>query len=135
MATAQRSEEIDRALAQAAAETAAKADVKPPYDEMHAPDGSVRPHFAVMARRLAALGPGELDERQRTLERFFLLQGITFTVYGAESSTERIIPTDLLPRIIPADEWARIETGLVQRLQALNLFLADIYGERMISGT
>jgi uncharacterized circularly permuted ATP-grasp superfamily protein len=132
VATTQGSEEIDRGLALAAEEMAAKAGVKPPYDEMHAPDGSVRPHFAVLARRLAALGPGELDERQRTLERFFLLQGITFTVYGAESSTERIIPTDLLPRIIPADEWARIETGLVQRLQALNLFLADIYGERMI---
>lgn len=105
---------------------------RPPYDEMHAPDGTVRPHFAALARRLQALGPGELDERQRTLERFFLLQGITFTVYGAESSTERIIPTDLLPRIIPAHEWARIEAGLIQRLQALNLFLADIYGEGMI---
>ncbi|MDP1988336.1 MAG: hypothetical protein Q8K44_13960, partial [Phenylobacterium sp.] len=70
-------------MAQAAA-------ANPPYDEMHAPDGSVRPHFAALARRLAALDPGELDERQRTLERFFLLQGITFTVYGAESTTERI---------------------------------------------
>lgn len=102
------------------------------YDEMRTPSGAVRPHYAALARRLAGLGPGDLAERQRTLERFFLLQGITFTVYGAESSTERIIPTDLLPRIIPAQEWARIEGGLVQRLQALNMFLADIYGGQKI---
>jgi len=103
-----------------------------PYDEMRAAGGAVRPHYAALARRLASLDAGELAERQRTLERFFLLQGITFTVYGAESSTERIIPTDLLPRIIPADEWARIEAGLTQRLRALNMFLADIYGEQHI---
>lgn len=102
------------------------------YDEMRTASGAVRPHYAALARRLAGLGAGELAERQRTLERFFLLQGITFTVYGAESSTERIIPTDLLPRIIPAQEWARIESGLVQRLQALNMFLADIYGAQKI---
>ncbi|MFN3522392.1 MAG: circularly permuted type 2 ATP-grasp protein [Phenylobacterium sp.] len=94
--------------------------------------GAVRPHFAALAQRLAALSGAELAERQRTLERFFLLQGITFTVYGAESSTERIIPTDLLPRIIPAHEWSRIEQGLTQRLRALNMFLADIYGEQQI---
>jgi len=56
-----------------------------------------------------------------------LLQGITFTVYG-ESSTERIIPTDLLPRIIPAEEWAVVEAGLTQRLRALNMFLDEITG-------
>lgn len=103
-----------------------------PYDEMTAAEGAVRPHYAALAQRLAALGGADLAERQRTLERFFLLQGITFTVYGAESSTERIIPTDLLPRIIPSDEWARIESGLTQRLRALNMFLADIYGDQQI---
>ncbi len=103
-----------------------------PYDEMSAADATVRPHYAALARRLAALSGADLAERQRTLERFFLLQGITFTVYGAESSTERIIPTDLLPRIIPADEWAKIEAGLTQRLRALNMFLADIYGDQQI---
>ena len=97
-----------------------------PYDEMRTPKDEVRTHYAALQARLATLGPDELAERQRTLERFFLLQGITFTVYGAESSTERIIPTDLLPRIIPGPEWAKIETGLTQRLRALNMFLADI---------
>jgi len=103
-----------------------------PYDEMRAPDGEVRPHYAALAGRLETLSAQDLAERQRTLERFFLLQGITFTVYGAESTTERIIPTDLLPRIIAAQEWATIEAGLTQRLKALNMFLSDIYAEQQI---
>ncbi|HKT53750.1 MAG TPA: circularly permuted type 2 ATP-grasp protein, partial [Caulobacteraceae bacterium] len=81
---------------------------------------------------MSTLSPTELADRQRTLEQSFLLQGITFTVYGAETTTERIIPTDLFPRIIPASEWKQIEQGLTQRLQALNLFLADIYGDQKI---
>ena len=102
------------------------------YDEMLAAVGHVRPHYAALDRRIATLASAEMSERQRTLERFFLLQGITFTVYGGESSTERIIPTDLLPRIIPAAEWAKIEAGLTQRLRALNMFLSDIYGDQQI---
>ena len=98
------------------------------FDECDAP----RAHYGLMHRKIEELGPVALAERQKTLERSFLLQGITFTVYGGESATERIIPTDLFPRIIPADEWAKIEAGLIQRLQALNLFLADIYGPQRI---
>ncbi|MDE2355308.1 MAG: circularly permuted type 2 ATP-grasp protein [Alphaproteobacteria bacterium] len=96
--------------------------------------GATRAHYAPLHARIEALGPEALADRQRTLERSFLLQGITFTVYGAETSTERIIPTDLFPRIIPATEWARVEAGLTQRLLALNLFLADIYGPQKILG-
>lgn len=103
-----------------------------PYDEMRQAADAVHPHYAALDARLATLTRAELGERQRTQERFFLLQGITFTVYGAESSTERIIPSDILPRIIPGAEWARIEAGLVQRLRALNMFLADIYSEQQI---
>ncbi len=103
-----------------------------PYDEMLTLAGGVRDHYAGLHQRIATLAPAEMAERQRTLERYFLLQGITFTVYGGESSTERIIPTDLLPRIIPAPEWERIEAGLTQRLRALNMFLADIYGAQQI---
>jgi uncharacterized circularly permuted ATP-grasp superfamily protein len=103
-----------------------------PYDEMIGTGGEVREHFQALAKRLSTLGVEDLAERQRTLERFFLLQGITFTVYGGESSTERIIPTDLLPRIIPAEEWDRVEKGLTQRLRALNMFLSDIYSEQQI---
>jgi uncharacterized circularly permuted ATP-grasp superfamily protein len=103
-----------------------------PYDEMMAATGEVRPHYGALDRRIDTLAAAEMSERQRTLERYFLLQGITFTVYGGESSTERIIPTDLLPRIIPSEEWDRIEAGLTQRLRALNMFLSDIYGEQQI---
>lgn len=120
------------ALAEVTRSSGAAAPAVAPYDEMVAPDGEVRPHYAALARRVASLSDEDLAERQRLLERFFLLQGITFTVYGAESSTERIIPTDLLPRIIPASEWATIEAGLVQRLRALNMFLADIYSDQKI---
>ena len=102
------------------------------YDEMFAADGGVRAHYAAMHTRMTTLEPAELANRQRTLEQSFLLQGNTFTVYGREATTERIIPTDLFPRIIPASEWAQIEAGLIQRVKALNLFLADIYGDRKI---
>ena len=102
------------------------------YDEMFEADGGVRAHYAAMHTRMTTLEPTELANRQRTLEQSFLLQGITFTVYGREATTERIIPTDLFPRIIPASEWAKIEAGLIQRVKALNLFLADIYGDRKI---
>jgi uncharacterized circularly permuted ATP-grasp superfamily protein len=102
------------------------------YDEMFEADGRTRPNYALLQHDIRELGPQALNERQKTLERSFLLQGITFTVYGASSATERIIPTDLFPRIIPASEWAKIESGLIQRLTALNLFLADIYGEQRI---
>jgi uncharacterized circularly permuted ATP-grasp superfamily protein len=102
------------------------------YDEMYAKTGEARPNYRALQDRLETLGAAELAERQQTLERSFLLQGITFTVYGAESSTEQIIPTDLFPRIIAAGEWDKIEQGLIQRLRALNLFLADIYGDQKI---
>ncbi len=100
-----------------------------PYDEMFARDGSVREHYAALDARLSQLPPEELQRRQQACELSFLHQGITFTVYSDNQSTERIIPTDLLPRIVTAAEWDRIERGLKQRIQALNLFLRDIYGE------
>ncbi len=102
------------------------------YDEMFADGGEVRDHYAHLHTRMSRLSTEELGGRQQTQERSFLLQGITFTVYGADSATERIIPTDLFPRILPAQEWAQIEAGLTQRLRALNMFLADIYGDQKI---
>ncbi len=99
------------------------------YDEMFTADGRVRPHYVELHRRLAELSPEELRLRQQACEQSFLHQGITFTVYGDNQATERIIPTDLLPRIITATEWARLEAGLKQRVAALNLFLHDIYSE------
>jgi uncharacterized circularly permuted ATP-grasp superfamily protein len=73
-----------------------------------------------------------MSRRQQAVDRAFLHQGIAFTVYGKESTTQRIFPTDCLPRILTADEWKTIEAGLTQRVTALNLFLKDIYNDRKI---
>jgi uncharacterized circularly permuted ATP-grasp superfamily protein len=97
------------------------------YDEMFAPDGTVRVQYHGLNGRLQTLPSGELMRRQHVCEQSFLHQGITFTVYADAQATERIIPTDLLPRIVAAAEWERIERGLKQRIQALNQFLLDIY--------
>jgi len=102
------------------------------YDEMYAAGYAVRAHYQALHTRLSELSSAELLERQKVQERLFLLQGITFTVYGADEAVERIIPTDVVPRIIPAVEWASIESGLVQRLTALNMFLSDIYNDQKI---
>jgi uncharacterized circularly permuted ATP-grasp superfamily protein len=100
-----------------------------PYDEMFSRNGEVHPHYAALDGRLTTLPTGELTRRQQACELSFLHQGITFTVYNDNQATERIIPTDLLPRIVTAKEWARIDAGLKQRITALNLFLRDIYGD------
>jgi uncharacterized circularly permuted ATP-grasp superfamily protein len=99
------------------------------YDEMFAPGGSVRAPYAEFDAGVANLSAEELRRRQQACEQSFLHQGITFTVYGDQETTERIIPTDLLPRIIAQAEWKRLATGLKQRVEALNLFLHDIYNE------
>jgi uncharacterized circularly permuted ATP-grasp superfamily protein len=102
------------------------------FDEMFTRDGQVRPHYAALASRIAALPAEELIRRQQACELSFLHQGITFTVYSDAQATERIIPTDLLPRIVTAKDWERVEKGLTQRIRALNLFLEDIYGEARV---
>ena len=91
------------------------------YDEMFTHGGSVRPHYAALNSRLLSLPPEELSRRQQACEQSFLQQGITFTVYSDSQATERIIPTDLLPRIVTGEEWARVDAGLKQRVTALNL--------------
>jgi uncharacterized circularly permuted ATP-grasp superfamily protein len=68
-----------------------------------------------------------MRKSQQAADLSFLHQGITFTVYGNDEGTERVFPNDLLPRIIPNQEWRKIESGLTQRIAALNLFLEDVY--------
>ena len=102
------------------------------FDEMVDADGRPRPHYRALYERLAALTDDGLDERIRTANAFFLTQGIGFTVYGDEAGTDRIFPFDLIPRIVPADEWAHVERGVAQRVRALNLFLDDLYGRQRI---
>ncbi len=107
----------------------ARYDLARAYDEMFAPDGRPRSPYIALDSRLTSLAMEELVRRQHACEQSFLHQGITFTVYNDNQATERIIPTDLLPRIVTAGEWERIERGLTQRITALNLFLRDIYGD------
>ena len=103
------------------------------YDEMFSGRGQVRPHYAKLLRRAEALSVEDFDRKRQIAERSYLNQGITFTVYNdQQEGTERIFPFDLVPRIIPADEWRQIEGGLKQRLNALNAFLHDIYHEQRI---
>src|SRR5580700_9179493 len=102
------------------------------YDEMFSSPGNAREHYRALQQTLLKLPPEELRRSQQAADLAFLHEGITFTVYGSKEGTERIFPNDLLPRIIPAREWARVEKGLTQRLTALNLFLRDIYHEGRI---
>jgi uncharacterized circularly permuted ATP-grasp superfamily protein len=102
------------------------------YDEMFASPGVPREHYRALHQTLLKLPPEELRRSQQAADLAFLHEGITFTVYGSKEGTERIFPNDLLPRIITAREWAKIEKGLTQRLTALNLFLRDIYHEGRI---
>jgi uncharacterized circularly permuted ATP-grasp superfamily protein len=102
------------------------------YDEMFARTGGYRPHYAGIHERLCSL-PLELwRERQRAADLAFMMQGITFSVYGRAEGVERIFPFDLLPRLITPGEWTTIERGLVQRITALNHFLRDVYHEGRI---
>ncbi len=102
------------------------------FDEMFSAEGQVRPHYAALFERFQRLEQEEFDSRRTAVDAAFLRQGITFTVYSDEQGTERIFPFDLVPRIIPSAEWNQIETGLIQRMQALNMFLKDIYSDQRI---
>src|SRR5947209_4931330 len=102
------------------------------YDEMFEPDGRVRPHVELVLDIIQSLDPGQLLRYKHAAERLLLQLGITFNVYGNTAGAERIFPFDLIPRIIPAVEWDRIERGLKQRIHALNAFIDDIYHEQKI---
>ncbi len=102
------------------------------YDEFLAPDGSVRPHAQMLCERIREVGFAEVLRRQSKAEQVLLASGTTFTVYQTGAGIERIFPFDILPRIIPASEWMRLEKGLAQRIEALNRFLDDIYNRRLI---
>ena len=103
------------------------------YNEMfNAGDSQTRPHYQGFDRWLSGQ-PADIVARKRVeADLMFRRVGITFAVYGSEAGTERLIPFDIIPRIIPADEWALLQQGLRQRVQALNLFIHDIYHEQHI---
>jgi uncharacterized circularly permuted ATP-grasp superfamily protein len=97
------------------------------YDEMYGADATVRPHYQTYQRWLAETADERIARKRAEADIAFRRVGITFAVYGEEAGTERLIPFDILPRVIPAAEWQRLKAGLKQRVKALNLFLHDIY--------
>ena len=103
------------------------------FDELLADKDHARAHYARFLSKLSGLSRAEFDAKRRAVDLAFLRQGITFNVYGDSQGAERIFPFDLMPRIIPAREWERIEAGLVQRITALNLYLHDIYHQQRIN--
>ena len=102
------------------------------FDEMVTKDGGVRPQYESLGSRLQTLGVPELVRRKTRAEKALFSSGITFTLYGEQGAEDRILPFDIIPRIIRSDEWAALEGGLVQRTLALNAFLNDIYGKQQI---
>ena len=109
---------------------------RPMFDEMNASPTKVRAHYESYQRWLAQQPDDVMQDRKAEAEMIFRRVGITFAVYGDKdedgSGRERLIPFDLIPRIIPAHEWASMEKGLVQRVTALNRFIHDVYHDQEI---
>ncbi|MBK6864590.1 MAG: circularly permuted type 2 ATP-grasp protein [Ideonella sp.] len=110
--------------------------MRPSFDEMQASADRVRDHYATYASWLARQEGDAMRSRREEAEVIFRRVGITFAVYGAQdddgAGTERLIPFDLIPRVIPAHEWSEMERGLRQRVTALNRFVHDVYHEQEI---
>jgi uncharacterized circularly permuted ATP-grasp superfamily protein len=102
------------------------------FDEMNGSDGALRPAYGELSRWLGELPADVLDYRRREAELLFRRAGITFAVYGEAEAQERLIPFDVLPRILTSGEWDIVRRGLEQRVKALNLYTHDIYGRREI---
>jgi len=103
------------------------------YDELYNPDGTPRTHYEALAKTLGSLGREEILARVQSINTALLQRGVTFTVYADSEGTERVFPFDIIPRILPAEEWGRVERGIKQRVRALNSFIYDVYhGERIL---
>jgi uncharacterized circularly permuted ATP-grasp superfamily protein len=102
------------------------------YDELFIEKGDPRPEASLLIERINSLSVEELQQQQQAAQTALFKMGVTFNVYGDGQGTERIWPFDIIPRIVPAQEWAWLERGLKQRIHALNLFLADIYDQQTI---
>ncbi len=102
------------------------------FDEMGSAGDGTRALYEKVARWLEETPPDLLGARRAQAEYMFRRIGITFGVYGDKDAAERLIPFDIVPRLISRAEWRKLEAGLTQRVQALNLFLKDVYGPRAI---
>jgi len=102
------------------------------YDELFGGNGNTDPHAALIRERLSALGFDDIHRRSEDAARELYNLGITFLIYSEQEAVDRILPFDVIPRVISAAEWRVLEAGTIQRVTALNMFLRDIYNERKI---
>ena len=102
------------------------------FDEMLPEVSGLRRPYSAYDRWLKEQDPARLTEKMQDAERVFRKTGITFAVYGEQEASERLIPFDIVPRIISGNEWRRLTQGIEQRVQALNAFLDDIYHRQEI---
>src|SRR5262252_8235029 len=102
------------------------------FDEMRSAYGQVRTPYLGIAQWLECTSAAELERRRVEAELFYRRGGITFAVYGDAQGEERIIPYDIIPRILSMQEWSKLAAGLEQRVKALNAYLRDIYGKQEI---
>lgn len=102
------------------------------YDELFTAKGQPRPDAIPLIDRINSLSADEVRRRQQAAQIALFKLGVTFNVYSDNQGTERILPFDIIPRIVSADEWSKLEAGLKQRIEALNLFLTDIYSDQKI---
>ncbi len=102
------------------------------YDELIDAGGRPRPGAGLLVEKIEAMPPGDLIMRQRAAEALLLKMGITFNVYGRDEGTEKIFPFDIIPRIVSGSDWEQIESGLKQRIFALNAFIQDVYNDKNI---
>src|SRR5687768_8382031 len=97
------------------------------FNEMFTEERGVRPHYAAFAEWLEQTPAARVAQNRHAAELLFHRVGITFAVYGEASGTERLIPFDIVPHVIPGEGWERLARGLRQRIKALNRFLHDVY--------
>jgi uncharacterized circularly permuted ATP-grasp superfamily protein len=102
------------------------------YDEMFSGEGGIRPGYEYVKSKFESLTSEDLTNRRLTAERALLSMGITFNVYSEGEGTERIMPLDIIPRVVPNPEWEQLERGLKQRIRALNMFIHDVYNDQHI---
>src|SRR3954470_2542885 len=102
------------------------------FDEMNGAGDTLRPAYEELSRWLAETPPDTLEHRREEAELLFRRIGITFAVYGEAESTERLIPFDVIPRILAAQEWDVLRRGLEQRVKALNAYIKDVYNRREV---
>jgi len=104
----------------------------PPYNEMYLKEGAGRAHYQRYSRWLERQPQERLAQKRAEADALFHRVGITFAVYGQEEGAERLIPFDIVPRVLPQEEWVRLDGGLKQRVRALNAFIHDIYHDQNI---